>query len=72
MRLITGAVRPDGPLCGFDGLDPKGPDKPNPIAGTTLDRVASETDVPARMSVHRRIPDAPLACGEGRFMTQPV
>ena len=22
MRLITGAVRPDGPLCGFDGLDP--------------------------------------------------
>ncbi len=21
------------------------------------------------MSVHRRIPDAPLACGEGRFMT---
>jgi hypothetical protein len=24
------------------------------------------------MSVHQRISDAPLACGEGRFMTQSV
>ncbi len=27
-------------------------------------------DVRGLMSVHRRIPDAPLACGEGRSLTQ--